>query len=378
MGGGKSSGAMSEMGVMRICRRPAMRSKTARVGYPEDSIVLKVPKIKSLDTSSPRPFWSVMIPVYNPPLQYLEETLRCVLDQDVGAGEMQIEVIDDASPNGAPIEFVRKIAGERIKVHCEPRNLGLAGIWNRCIERARGEWVHILHQDDLVFPGFYQSLRSGVESFPEAGAALCRHAYCDENGHWHRLSILEMPSPGLLQNFVEPLVTAERVACPAIAVRRSTYEQLGGFNPDLKHALDWEMWIRIASKSVFFYEPKILACWRNHAGAITSRQIRSGENIRDIAKAIRIWSSYLPENDAKRLSVRARQQFAQSALGMAAELLRQNDFEGSLNQASAALVCNNTFRLQLSAAKIRMKAHAKRILKWRDRGWHPLLLEGKL
>ena len=243
-----------------------MRSKTARVSYPEDSIVLKVPKIKSLDTSSPRPFWSVMIPVYNPPLQYLEETLRCVLDQDVGAGEMQIEVIDDASPNGAPIEFVRKIAGERIKVHCEPRNLGLAGIWNRCIERARGEWVHILHQDDLVFPGFYQSLRSGVESFPEAGAALCRHAYCDENGHWHRLSILEMPSPGLLQNFVEPLVTAERVACPAIAVRRSTYEQLGGFNPDLKHALDWEMWIRIASKSPFFYEPKILACWRNHVG----------------------------------------------------------------------------------------------------------------
>jgi hypothetical protein len=196
---------------------------------------------------------------------------------------------------------------------------------------------------------------------------LCRHAYCDENGHWHRLSILEMPSPGLLQNFVEPLVTAERVACPAIAVRRSTYEQLGGFNPDWKHALDWEMWIRIATKFPFFYEPKILACWRNHAGATTSRQIRSGENIRDIAKAIGIWSSYLPENDAKRLSVCALQHFAHLALGMAAALLRQNDFEGCLNQVSAALVCKNTFRLQLSAAKIRAKAHAKRILKWRQR-----------
>jgi hypothetical protein len=306
-----------------------------------------------------------MIPVYNAPLQYLEETLRCVLDQDAGADQMQIEVIDDASPNGAPTEFVRRIAGERIKVYCEPRNLGLAEIWNRCIERARGKWVHILHQDDLVFPGFYQSLRTGAEKYPEAGAAFCRHAYCDESGHWHRLSILEMPSPGLLQNFVEPLVTAERVACPAIAVRRSTYEQLGGFNPNLKHALDWEMWIRIASKYPFLYEPKILACWRNHAGATTSLQIRTGENIRDIAKAIGIWSSYLSEKDAKRLSVCALQHFAQSALGMAAGLLRQNDFEGSLNQVSAALVCKNTFRLQLSAAKIRMKAHAKRILKWR-------------
>ena len=73
-----------------------------------------------------------------------------------------------------------KSAGERVTVHCEPRNLGLAGIWNRCVERARGQWVDILHQDDLVFPGFDQLLRAGGEKYPEAGAALCRHAYCDE------------------------------------------------------------------------------------------------------------------------------------------------------------------------------------------------------
>jgi GT2 family glycosyltransferase len=213
-----------------------------------------------------------MIPTYNPRADHFEETLWSVLKQD--PDQMQIEVIDDASPNGAPTEFIRELAGERVTVHCERGNLGLAGIWNRCIERARGEWVHILHQDDLVFPRFYQSLRPGVEKFPQTGAALCRHAYCNESGHWHRLSILEMP-PGLLQNFVEPLVTAERVGCAAIAVRRSTYEQLGGFNPGFKHALDWEMWIRIASQFPFFYEPKILACWRNHSGATTSRQIRT-------------------------------------------------------------------------------------------------------
>ena len=42
----------------------------------------------------------------------------------------------------------------------------------------------------------------------------------------------------LLQNFVKPLVIAERVQCAAVAVRGSTYEQLERFNPDLKHALD--------------------------------------------------------------------------------------------------------------------------------------------
>ena len=46
--------------------------------------------------------------------------------------------------------------GDRVAVHQKSlRTNGLAGIWNRCIERARGEWVHILHQDDIVLPGFY-------------------------------------------------------------------------------------------------------------------------------------------------------------------------------------------------------------------------------
>jgi len=328
--------------------------------------MLSPPLIPATEGLGTRPYWSVMIPTYNPRADYLEETLNSVLQQDPGPRQMQIEVIDDASPNGAPTEFIRKLAGKRVTIHCEPRNLQLAGIWNRCIERARGEWVHILHQDDLVFPGFYQSLRAGAEKYPEAGAALCRHAYCDESGHWNRLSILEMPSPGLLQNFVESLVTAERVQCAAVAVRRSTYEQLRGFNPDLKHALDWEMWIRIASKFPFFYEPKILACWRNHSGATTSRQIRTGENIRDITKAIGVWRKHLPEGEAQRLAEIAANRFSYEGFWLARHLLGQNDFQASLNQLDAALACKSTFRLQLSAAKIRAKVHAKRILKWRQ------------
>src|SRR6476660_2949045 len=64
------------------------------------------------------PFWSVMIPTYNARADYLEETLRSVLQQDPGPDQMQIEVIDDASSNGAPTEFVRKLAGKRVAVHC--------------------------------------------------------------------------------------------------------------------------------------------------------------------------------------------------------------------------------------------------------------------
>lgn len=301
-----------------------------------------------------------MIPTYNAPDEYLEQALRSVLEQDPGPQQMQIEVVDSCSPDGAPVELVRRLAGDRVTVHCASQNTNMVGNWNRCIERARGEWVHILHHDDLVYAGFYDSLRRGLEKHPDAGAAYCRHAYCDNQGHWHRLSILERADSGLLENFVELLVAEERVQCAAVVVRRSTYEQLGGFNPVLTHTLDWEMWIRIASHYPIYYEPRILACWRNHTGATTSKQILSGENIRDHVRAIQLWSDHLPPDKAKRLATLARKRFAGEGLWMARHLLGQNNFSGCLNQTSAALTCDNSPRFQLAAAKIRAKAFLKR------------------
>ena len=89
-----------------------------------------------------------MIPVYNPPANYLEQTLRSVLLQAPEASQMQIEVVDDCSPSVDVRKMVESIAGTRIAVSKTSKNLGLAGCWNACVERSRGEWVHILHQDE--------------------------------------------------------------------------------------------------------------------------------------------------------------------------------------------------------------------------------------
>jgi glycosyltransferase involved in cell wall biosynthesis len=319
---------------------PRLITKTSSVSAFKRQAFPSRPQIHPLQGAGTRPFWSVMIPTYNPRLDYLEETLRSVLQQDPGAGEMQIEVVDDCSPDGAPVELVRHLAGDRIAVHVELKNNGLAGVWNRCIERARGHWVHILHQDDLVFPGFYQALKESIERHPEAGAAYTRHAYCDENGHWHRLAPLERSSPGLLPDLLELLATEEHIQCASIAVKRCTYEQIGGFTPDLKHALDWEMWIRIASAFPVLYEPRILACWRNHSEATTSKQMRSGENVQDIAKAIRIWSSYVDPERAARMVPRARRYAGRCGLWLARHFLRLKDFQACQKQMCAALHCS--------------------------------------
>ena len=278
-----------------------------------------------------------MIPVYNAPAGYLEETLRSILQQDPGPDQMQIEVVDDCSPNGAPLELVRRIAGDRVIVHREPKNNGLAGIWNRCIERASGEWVHILHQDDLVLPGFYTALRRGVGTNPQIGAAFVRHATINPKGHWMALSALEREAAGVLDGWHERITVQQFIQCPAIVVRRSVYEKLGGFLPQLRFTLDWEMWQRIAAKHLFWFEPAILACYRLHPSSATSRLRKDAADTRDIDKMTELTKSYHPLARGAKLAMQARLYYALHAVGQARQLLVDGHADVAGRQLSAAL-----------------------------------------
>ena len=205
------------------------------------------PPISPLPPLAERPFWSVMIPIYNCREDYLRETLGGVLRQDPGAADMQIEVLDNCSTLGDPEAVIREMGGGRIAFHRQTHNLGIAGNFNACIERARGQWVHILHGDDTVRPDFYSRARAAVTAHPEVAAALCRIIYMDEDSQWMGLTELESRTPGVLDGgFAWRQFLDQRIQFVAMVVRRSTYEELGGFRPSLPHCLDWDMWKRIA------------------------------------------------------------------------------------------------------------------------------------
>jgi glycosyltransferase involved in cell wall biosynthesis len=247
-----------------------------------------------------------MIPAYNR-TQYLEEMLRSVLSQDPGAEEMQIEIVDDASLLQDPEPLVRRIAGDRVSFARNPHNIGLMPNFNRCVERSRGQWVHILHTDDFVLPGFYERLKSRLQNRSDVGAAFCRYATIDENGRWVFISELERPTPGILPDFIGKIGVSQRIQFPAIVVRRSVYEQLGGFRLDLPFTADWELWIRIAAHYNIWYEPTTLAAWRHHSTSATAALKSSGEAFSDLLRCIEISRSWLPSGRAGTISRSAKE-----------------------------------------------------------------------
>lgn len=242
---------------------------------------MKPPPIAPLiDTGSPRPFWSVMIPVFWPKERYLRKAIESVLRQCDTTANFQVEVVDDCSPDSEIPALVRSIGGDNVAYSRTSRNLGLAGCWNTCIERARGEWVHILHQDDYVLPGFYEKLAEAFRRHPNVALVAARSFSVDKDdvitGVSPRVRELEHGSRAPPVYF-----DSAPFRCPGVTVRRSAYEAHGGFLKELRFVLDLEMWARVVGAAGGLVTPDVLACHRKHAESETVHLMRSGETLQD-------------------------------------------------------------------------------------------------
>lgn len=293
------------------------------------------PKIEPLAANVIRPTWSVMIPSYNC-IHYLRKTIESVLQQAPSVEEMQIEVVDDFSIDGDVEALVNEIGRNRVTFFKQQKNVGSLRNFETCINRSTGTFVHILHGDDLVKPGFYRELESLFERFPDIGAAFTGCTDFDENDAeiWDSKKILS--EPGIIDNWLFKIAEGQLLQTPCIVVKRSVYEHLGGFF-GVHYGEDWEMWTRIAAHYPVAYSPKPLAFYRVHSSNITSNSFRTGQNIKDISTVIDIIQHYLPKEERKRLKRKARKNYAFYVTMIVDGLYRNKEPKAAILQTARAL-----------------------------------------
>lgn len=263
--------------------------------------IARPPVIEPLAATAERPLFSVMIPCYNY-AEYMRSTLQSVVSQAPDPSEMQIEVVDDCSTCGDSEAVTRAVGQGRVAFYRQPRNLGMADNFNDCLRRARGEWVHILHSDDVVRPDFYDHARQAIRAHPEIGAWASRVIYMDPDGHWLGLSDIEARRPQILgDDFASRLLVHSRIYFVSFIVRRSVYEQIGGFRPELKLCYDWDMWKRVALHAPIFYDPTPLGCYRLHPVSAYASWLKTGENVADERRSIELSCTYIPGAEAARM-----------------------------------------------------------------------------
>lgn len=136
-------------------------------------------------TASDAPLFTISIPTYNRADGYLRETLQSAVAQRYQ--DMEILVSDNCSTDHTA-EVVASFSDPRLRYVKHEKNLGHEGNFNFCIEGARGAYVLVLHDDDLIDPDFietcarhmsgrtdYAMLRTGVRVIDAEGRTLEEH-----------------------------------------------------------------------------------------------------------------------------------------------------------------------------------------------------------
>lgn len=253
-------------------------------------MIVTPPPIASLPAGIPSPLWSVMIPTFNC-TEYLRQTLESVLRQDPGPERMQIEVVDDCSTKDDPEKVVAEVGAGRVQFFRKEKNDGATKNFNTCIERSHGRLIHILHGDDYVHPGFYERMEKAATLYPELAIFFARCLIIDSSGGIESLSA-RVPHLEASIRMAGELHYTNWLLTPGVVVRRSFYEEAGGFLTDLVHVADWEMWTRAIVRWGGVFLNEVLASYRFFPGNETGRLSRSGENLRDYLRLLPIFENH--------------------------------------------------------------------------------------
>jgi len=205
------------------------------------------------------PLVSVIIPNYNYG-HFLAQTVDSVLAQTYE--NVEIIVVDDGSTDDSA--RVLDGYGEKIRWYRQA-NKGVSEARNRGIAESKGEILAFLDSDDVWLS---QKIEKQVEVFQaDANVGLVHCCYVDF-GNDGRL--LEEHLEGLAGSVAEEMIRYQRAVIigggSAVAVRRSVYEAVGGFDQTVAPAEDWEFYFRAARRYKVGFVPEILMKYRQHGG----------------------------------------------------------------------------------------------------------------
>lgn len=113
--------------------------------------------------------FTIAIPTYKRP-QLLREAIDSILSQrDVDNGLYNILVVDNNSERNDETEIMLSEAQiPNLSYYKNVKNLGAGGNVNRCLTLAQGEWLVILHSDDILSPFFMTELNEAVKKHKDA------------------------------------------------------------------------------------------------------------------------------------------------------------------------------------------------------------------
>jgi O-antigen biosynthesis protein len=207
-----------------------------------------------------KPLISVLMPTYNPNVDWLVEAIESVRKQIYPYWELCIA--DDASPNPNVRDILQRYAklDPRIKVVIRPKNGHISAASNSALELVAGEWVALLDHDDVIPDHALFWLAHTINAEPEA-----RLMYSDEekiNEHGRRFD------PYFKCDWNPDLFYSHNMFSHLGVYQTALIRQLGGFRLGFEGSQDYDLALRCIEQikpSQIVHIPHVLYQWRMHA-----------------------------------------------------------------------------------------------------------------
>jgi O-antigen biosynthesis protein len=213
-----------------------------------------------------KPLISVITPVFDTPVQRLEEAIESVLAQAYENWELVL--IDDGSSDADLLRALRLLAARdrRIILKSLGKHEGISAASNRGLALARGEWVTFLDHDDVLEPDALFQIVNLLQTHADADLIYSDEDKLGEDGFEAPLFKPDWsPDFFLSYNYVGHLT----------AMRRDIVQKAGGFRSRFDSAQDYDLFFRVIEQTKRIHHiPRVLYHWRRSesSSAISVRQ----------------------------------------------------------------------------------------------------------
>ena len=213
----------------------------------------------------------VLMPAYNA-ARFIGPAIDSVLAQTVR--DLELLVIDDGSKDDT-LAVAQSYAKRdpRVRVVTQP-NSGIAPTLNRGLEMLHGEWVFLMHADDVMMPNRLERQSAFIAANPDLAVASSLVHYINGAGQ----PIGHGRSPFTSREAVQAAAQrAEMIAFnhPACALRRQTILDVGGYRQAFWPAEDCDLWARLVDRGHFVaVQAEFLLRYRIHGASSSISRAR--------------------------------------------------------------------------------------------------------
>jgi len=182
----------------------------------------------------------------------IQRCVSSVMNQTY-TGNVELIIVNDGSTDRSK-EIAEQIAAENKDLRftfviINQENGGVSKARNKGLSRSKGKLIALLDSDDEWLP---QKLERQVQVMKDNTAI--DFLGCSRNNEV--LKILSKTIHTLHRATVNELLIKMYPQTSTAIFKRHLYEQIGGYNEQMTHAEDGELWIRFCANSNFYYLPE--------------------------------------------------------------------------------------------------------------------------